>query len=209
MKEISIELVSKNSVGLMPGEVLLQKLSRLNRSRQHLSPKLSECLYLQNNGGVLCVNQSFRLAITIQHEFRRTKEKHERSARYLGGTTRCYMNDLYPAKLKTSRVYPAISATRKSEQWDTCINKERVDPTKSAIRKSEHLDMLVTSIAKARVNTTESATQKSDQQFDVLGGNTDKHNNTDVIVSSEIVLDDPTVSSATPVSTVAVTSLLE
>ncbi|PHU22139.1 hypothetical protein BC332_07246 [Capsicum chinense] len=69
--------------------------------------------------------------------------------------------------------------------------------------------MLVTSIAKARVNTTESATQKFDQQFDVLGGNTDKHNNTDVIVSSEIVLDDPTASSATPVSTIAVTSLLE
>ncbi|PHT57733.1 hypothetical protein CQW23_00096 [Capsicum baccatum] len=120
------------------------------------------------------------------------------------GTPRGYLNDLYLAKPKTSRVDPTISAIRKSEQLDTCIDKAKVGPTKSAKQKSEHLDTLVTSINKARVGTTESATQKSDQQFDVSGGNTDEINETDVIVSSEIVLDDPMASPATPI-----TSLLD
>lgn len=127
------------------------------------------------------------------------------------GTPRGYMKDLYPPKQTTSRVDPAKSATRKSEQLDTLVAsvvKAKVDPTESAMRKSEHLDTLVASIDKARVDTTESATQKS-EQFDASGGSIDKDNKTDVIVSSEIVGDDPMSGPATPLSTVAVTSLLD
>ncbi|KAK4728749.1 hypothetical protein R3W88_021737 [Solanum pinnatisectum] len=108
------------------------------------------------------------------------------------------MKDLYPAKPKTSRVDPAKSAIRKA----------KVDPTESAMQRSEHLDTLVASIDKAkfdktRVDTTESATQKS-EQFDALGGSI-----TYVIVSSELVGDDPMVGPTTPLSTVTVTSLLD
>ncbi|KAM3205484.1 hypothetical protein P3L10_028894 [Capsicum annuum] len=66
------------------------------------------------------------------------------------GTPRGYMKDLYPAKPTTSRV----------------------DPAKSANRKSEQLDTLVASIDKERVDTTESATQKS-EQFNESRGSTD------------------------------------
>ncbi|KAF3637091.1 hypothetical protein FXO37_25100 [Capsicum annuum] len=119
------------------------------------------------------------------------------------GAPRGYMNDLYLAKPKTPRVDPTTSATRKSEQLDTCIDKARVDPTESALRKHceslEHLDTVVTSINNARVDTTQSATQKFDQQFDGSGSNTNKDNKTNVIVSSEIVLDDPWASPTTTI----------
>ncbi|KAM3288274.1 hypothetical protein P3S67_021704 [Capsicum chacoense] len=99
------------------------------------------------------------------------------------GTPRGYMKDLYPTKPTTSRV----------------------DPAESAIRKSEHLDTLVASIDKERVDTTESATQKS-EQFNKSRGSTNTDNKTNIIiVSSERVGDDP----ATPLTTVAVTSLLD
>jgi len=103
------------------------------------------------------------------------------------------MKSLYPAKPKTLTVDPAKSATRKA----------KVDPTESAMQKSEHLDTSVASIDKTRVDTTKSATQKS-EQFDALGGST-----TDVIVSSELVGEDPMAGPATPLSTVTVTSLLD
>ncbi|KAH0681753.1 hypothetical protein KY289_019505 [Solanum tuberosum] len=109
------------------------------------------------------------------------------------GTPRGYMKSLYPAKPKTLTVDPAKSATQKA----------KVDPTESAMQRYEHLDTSVASIDKTRVDTTESATQKS-EQFDALGGST-----TDVIVSSELVGDDPMAGPATPLSTVTVTSLLD
>ncbi|PHT92408.1 hypothetical protein T459_00290 [Capsicum annuum] len=51
--------------------------------------------------------------------------------------------------------------------------------------------------------------RKARQNRKTSGGNTNKDNKTDVIVSSEIVLDDPSTNPATPVSTVAITSLLD
>ncbi|KAG5593211.1 hypothetical protein H5410_043725 [Solanum commersonii] len=110
------------------------------------------------------------------------------------------------ASIDRAKVDPTESAIRKSEQLDTLvasIDKARVDPTESAMQKSEHLDTSVASIDKTRVDTTESTTQKS-EQFDALGGST-----TDVIVSSELVGDDPMAGPATPLSTVTVTSLLD
>ncbi|KAH0643230.1 hypothetical protein KY290_034828 [Solanum tuberosum] len=110
------------------------------------------------------------------------------------------------ASIDKAKVDPTESAIRKSEQLDTLmtsIDKAKVDPTESAMQKSEHLDTSVASIDKTRVDTIESATQKS-EQFDALGGST-----TDVIVSSELVGDDPMAGPATPLSTVTVTSLLD
>ncbi|CAN4127368.1 unnamed protein product [Withania somnifera] len=102
------------------------------------------------------------------------------------GTPRGYMKNLYPAKQTTSRV----------------------DPAKSATRKSEQLDMFVASIVKEKVDPTES-TMRMSEQFDASGSSTDKDNKTDVIVSSEIVGDDRMAGPATPSSTVPITSLLD
>ncbi|XP_059276201.1 uncharacterized protein LOC132030539 [Lycium ferocissimum] len=127
------------------------------------------------------------------------------------GTPRGYVKTLFPAKPKTSRADPAKSATRKSEQLDTLgasIDKARVNPTESAMRKCEQLDPLVACIGKAQVDPTESAIQKS-EQFEASVSSTDKDNKTDVVVSSEIVGDDPMASPATPLPTVPVTSLLD
>ncbi|XP_018625730.1 uncharacterized protein [Nicotiana tomentosiformis] len=127
------------------------------------------------------------------------------------GTPRGYMKELYPAKITTLRVDPTKSATRKSEQLDTVvssINKARVDLTESAMQKSEQLNTLVANIDETRVDLTESATQKS-EQFDTSVTSANRDNNADVMVSSEIVGDDPTASPATPLSTVTVTSLLD
>ncbi|XP_059276199.1 uncharacterized protein LOC132030538 isoform X1 [Lycium ferocissimum] len=127
------------------------------------------------------------------------------------GTPRGYVKTLFPAKPKTSRVDPAKSATRKSEQLDTLgasIDKARVNPTESAMRKCEQLDPLVANIGKVEVGPTESAVQKS-EQFEASVSSTDKDNKTDVVVSSEIVGDDPMASPATPLPTVPVTSLLD
>ncbi|KAJ8555770.1 hypothetical protein K7X08_013266 [Anisodus acutangulus] len=127
------------------------------------------------------------------------------------GTPRGYVKKLYPAKPTTSKVDPAKSATRKSEQLDTLvasIDKARVDPTESAMRKCEQLDTLVSNICKAQVDPTESAIQKS-EQFKASVASTNKDNKTDVIVSSEIGGDDPMASPATPLPTVPVTSLLD
>ncbi|MCD9643467.1 hypothetical protein HAX54_030976 [Datura stramonium] len=119
--------------------------------------------------------------------------------------------DTLLASTDKEKVDPTESAMRKSEHLDTLLastDKEKVDPTESAMRKSEHLDTLVASIDKATVDTTESATQKS-EQLDASRGSTDKDDKTDVIFSSEIVGDDPMAGPATPLSTVAVTSLLD
>ncbi|XP_016461918.1 uncharacterized protein LOC107785192 isoform X2 [Nicotiana tabacum] len=127
------------------------------------------------------------------------------------GTPSGYMNDLYPVKTTTSRVYPTKSATRKSEQLDTVvssIDKARVAPTESAMQKSEQLDTLLANIDETRVDLTESATQKF-EQFDTSVDSANRVNNADVMVSSEIVGDDPTAGPATPLSTVTVTSLLD
>ncbi|KAH0694929.1 hypothetical protein KY285_022026 [Solanum tuberosum] len=110
------------------------------------------------------------------------------------------------ASIDKAKVDPTESAIHKSEHLETSVastDKARVDPTESAMQKSEHLDTSVASIDKTRVDTTKSATQKS-EQFDALGGST-----TDVIVSSELVGDDPMAGPATPLSTVTVTSLLD
>ncbi|KAH0694930.1 hypothetical protein KY285_022027 [Solanum tuberosum] len=110
------------------------------------------------------------------------------------------------ASIDKAKVDPTELAMHKAEHLDTSVastDKARVDPTESAMQKSEHLDTSVASIDKTRVDTTKSATQKS-EQFDALGGST-----TDVIAASELVGDDPMAGSATPLSTVTVTSLLD
>ncbi|KAF3635106.1 hypothetical protein FXO38_24798 [Capsicum annuum] len=82
---------------------------------------------------------------------------------------------------------------------------------KGELDPSQILNMSLNEL-KAGYNCTErieKEKKKARQNRKTSGGNTNKDNKTDVIVSSEIVLDDPSTSPTTPVSTVAITSLLD